>query len=125
MSEEKFQKYKELAPDVMDIMNQQIKKELQCFLREVSKKNIDTCLEKSGKTVEEMVVQLMPSQTNKLCKKENDKLHFVWSESNYHTLINELDALVQRNVAHKECVISSNNADELATCLSKTKSYIK
>ncbi len=119
MSQEKFLKYKALAPDVMDIMNNQISKDIQCFSNEVSKENIDTCLQQSKKTVEEMITKLIPSKTNTLCKRDNGRLYFIWSENNYHLLINELKALIQRNKENKKCVLTSDNVDQLTECLKK------
>ncbi|MDD3818046.1 MAG: hypothetical protein PHI89_08160 [Thiovulaceae bacterium] len=119
MTKEKFLQYKKLTPSVIDIMNQQIEQKIQCFSKKVSRQNIDDCMKKTDKTIEELIASFLPFQVEKLCKKENGTVHFVWNEENHNALINALKGVVEKNLVHRECVLKSANVDELAKCMNK------
>lgn len=48
MSNEKFVKYKQMAPEVIDIMNNQTEGIISCFEREKSLQNMNKCVSVSG-----------------------------------------------------------------------------
>ena len=122
MTNEKFIKYKQMAPEVIDIINNQTKIIISCFEHEKSLLNINECSSKTGKSVEIMISKLIPKQINKLCvKSSNDKLNFVWSNQNYEILISELNKTVYKNEKNKKCVLKSKTVEEYAKCLVKTK----
>lgn len=122
MSNEKFIKYKQMAPGVIDIINNQTKTIISCFEHEKSLQNINECSSKKGKPVEKMISKLIPKQIDKLCIKDsNDKLSFVWSDQNYEILISELNKTVYKNEKNKKCILKSKTVEDYAKCLVKSK----
>lgn len=122
MSNEKFTKYKQMAPEVIDIINNQTQAIISCFEREKSLQNMNKCVSVSGKSIETMIIKLIPKQTNKLCtKNSNDQLSFVWSDKNYKIIISELNKTIDKNKANKQCILKSKTVEEYAKCLVKSK----
>ena len=122
MSNEKFIKFKQMAPEVIDIMNNQTKAIISCFEREKSLQNMNKCVSASGKPIETMIIKLIPKQTNKLCtKNSNGKLSFVWSDKNYKIVIFELNKTIDKNKENKQCILKSKTVEEYAKCLVKSK----
>jgi hypothetical protein len=118
MSNEKFIKYKRLAPEVIDIINDRINTIVSCFQREKSLRNMNQCLSGSGKSIETMIRKLIPEQTDKLCPKNSDgQSRFVWSDENYETVISELKNVVEHNVQNKRCILESETVEEYGECL--------
>ena len=122
MSNEKFIKYKQMAPEVIDIMNDQTKTIISCFEREKSLQNMNKCVSVSGKPIETMITKLIPKQTNKLCTRDlNGKLSFIWSDKNYKIVISELNKTIDKNKENKQCILKSKTVEEYAKCLVKSK----
>ncbi len=122
MTEEKFIKYKEMAPQVLDIMNNQTKIIVSCFEHEESLRNINQCSSKTGKTIETMISKLIPKQFNSLCKKDlNGQSHFDWNKQNYKTLIIELKKTIYQNEENKKCIQKSKSVEIYAKCLTALK----
>ncbi|WP_457592394.1 hypothetical protein [Hydrogenimonas sp.] len=122
MSNEKFTKYKQMAPEVIDIINNQTQAIISCFEREKSLQNMNKCVSVSGKSIETMIIKLIPKQTNKLCtKNSNNKLSFVWSDKNYKIVISELKKTIDKNKENKQCILKSKTVEEYAKCLVKSK----
>ncbi|MDD2896597.1 MAG: hypothetical protein PHG81_11340 [Aliarcobacter sp.] len=122
MTDEKFIKYKQMALEVIDIMNNQTKTIISCFEHEKSLQNMNNCLSKSGKPIETMISKMIPEQINKLCVKDSDgKLNFVWNNQNYEIIISELNKTIHKNEKNKLCILNSNTVEEYAKCLVKSK----
>lgn len=120
MSNEKFIKYKQMAPEVIDIMNDQTKTIISCFEHEKSLQNMNKCVSASGKPIETMIIKLIPKQTNKLCTRDsNGKLSFIWSDKNYKIIISELNKTIHKNEENKQCIVKSKTVEEYAKCLSR------
>jgi len=122
MSNEKFIKYKQIAPEVIDIMNNQIGTIISCFEDEKSLQNMNKCVSTSGKPIETMIIKLIPQQTNKLCtKNSNGKLIFTWSDENYKIVISELNKAIHKNKENKQCILKSQTVEEYAKCLNSIR----
>ena len=122
MSNEKFIKYKQIAPEVIDIMNNQIGTIISCFEDEKSLQNMNKCVSTSGKPIETMIIKLIPQQTNKLCtKNSNGKLIFTWSDENYKIIISELNKAIHKNKENKQCILKSQTVEEYAKCLNSIR----
>ncbi len=118
MSNEKFIKYKQMAPEVIDIMNNQTEVIISCFEREKSLQNMNKCISPSGKSIETMIMKLIPKQTDNLCTKDsNGKLNFTWSDKNYKIIISELNKTIDKNKENKQCILKSKTVEEYAKCL--------
>jgi len=122
MSNEKFMKYKQMAPEVINIMNNQTKTIISCFEREKSLQNMNKCVSPSGKPIEAMIIKLIPKQTNKLCRKDsNGKLSLIWNDKNYKIIISELNKTIHKNEENKQCIVKSKTVEEYAKCLSSKR----
>jgi len=122
MSNERFVKYKQMAPEVIDIMNDQTKTIISCFEREKSLQNMNKCVSVLGKPIETMITILIPKQTNELCTKDaNGNLNFVWNDKNYKIVISELNKTIHENEKNKQCIIKSKTVEEYAKCLSSRR----
>jgi len=122
LTNENFPRYKKLAPEVLDIMNNKTNHIVTCFKKEKSYNNINECISISGQPIEALITSLIPEQTDKLCIKDlNGKLGFVWSEKNYQILISTLEKTIHRNNANKKCLKHSKTVEEYAKCLVKSK----
>ena len=123
MSQEKFLKYKELAPETLDILNKINQELVTCIQNEKSTKNIEECIQKfnqSPKPIETMITKLLPSYTRALCKRDNNgELEFVWSEQNYNLIISGLHQVIEKHRKNKKCILESQTVEDYAQCLSR------
>ncbi|MDD2781044.1 hypothetical protein [Sulfuricurvum sp.] len=123
MSQEKFIKFKTLAPDVLDIINNQMNKIATCFSNEITQSNADLCIKQTGQPIESLIQKVIPSKTNILCEKnQNGSLHFVWSKEHHNLIVEELKIYINQNIQNKECLLHSNTVEEYGNCLVKSKS---
>ena len=118
MSHDKFIKYKQMAPEIIDIINNQTKVIISCFEREKSLKNMNKCITIS----ETMIVKLIPKQTNKICtKNSNGKLSFIWSDENYAMIISELNKTIYKYKQNKQCLVKSQTGEDYLQCVNGIK----
>jgi len=123
MSKEKFKLFKQLSPTVLDTMNNATKNIITCIEKEITKKNLNTCMKKINKTTEATISALIPSQVSALCVKDkNNKIEFIWTKDKHIMLIKDLKNKIKENKRNKKCLLKSDTLNEYATCLAKKKS---
>lgn len=123
MSNEKFKLFKQLSPTVLDNINNATKDIISCIEKDISEKNLNTCMKKIDKTTESTISSLLPSKVSTLCiKDKNGKIKFVWTQEKHKRLIKDLKNKIKENTRNKECLLKSDTLDEYATCLTKKKS---
>ncbi len=125
MSKEKFKLFKQLSPTVLDTLNEVTKNIITCIEKEISEKNLNSCMNKINKTTEAIISALIPSKVSILCiKDENNRIQFVWTKEKHKILIKDLKDKIEENKRNKKCLLKSDTLDQYATCLAN-KSHNK
>jgi len=123
MSKEKFKLFKQLSPTVLDTINNATKNIITCIEKDISEKNLNSCMQQINKTTEITISSLIPSKVSTLyTKNKNNDIHFVWTKEKHIMLIKDLKNKIKENERNKKCLLKSDTLDEYATCLAKKKS---
>jgi hypothetical protein len=118
MNEKRFEIFKKAVPIIIDQGTTMAKGISNCLSKEISEKNLNSCMNDVNKTTEEIIFAFLPEKISTLSTKDkNNKMKFVWTKEKHQILITELNNKIKEFLENKKCLLETDTMEQYVGCL--------